>query len=149
MSEYLWDAGTALHGEKGEARVKWVEKRLTAILEGKVGRVIGGLRQIITKNKLKAAAKKTLNTAITYFDNHRHMMAYDDYLEKGYPIATGLVEGACGSFVKDRMEQSGMRWTIKGAQAILNARAIKKNDDWDEFWTFYTQIKKKNLYEMM
>ena len=146
VSEYLWDAGTALHGEKGHARVKGVEQRLTAILEGKVGRVIGGLRQIITKNKPQAAAKKALNAAITYFDNHRHMMAYDTYLQKGYPIATGLVEGACGSFVKDRMEQSGMRWTIKGAQAMLNVRAVKKNHDWNDFWKFYTQTNMKNLY---
>ena len=74
------------------------------------------------------------------------MMAYNVYLEKGYPIATGVVEGACGSFVKDRMEQSGMRWTINGAQAVLNVRSIKKNDDWDDFWKFYTQTKKKNIY---
>jgi len=74
------------------------------------------------------------------------MMAYDVYLQKGYPIATGLVEGACGSFVKDRMEQSGMRWTIKGAQAMLNARAIKKNNDWNDFWKFLTQTKMKKVY---
>ncbi len=74
------------------------------------------------------------------------MMAYDKYIKAGYPIATGLVEGACGSFVKDRMEQSGMRWTIKGAQAVLNVRAIKKNDDWNEFWKFYTNTKKRKIY---
>ncbi len=146
VSGYLWSVGTALHGEKGTTRIDWVEKKLYALLEGRVGRVIGGLRQIITKNKLRKPVRKTLGKTITYFDNHRHMMAYNVYLEKGYLIATGVVEGACGSFVKDRMEQSGMRWTINGAQAVLNVRSIKKNDDWDDFWKFYTQTKKKNIY---
>lgn len=147
VSEYLWTAATALHGEKGNDRIKWVEKRLQAILEGKVGRVIGGLRQIITKNKPRKSVQKALNKTITYFDNHRHMMAYDQYLKKGYPIATGVVEGACGSFVKDRMEQSGMRWTMKGAQAVLKLRAVKKNNDWNEFWMFYTKQMKSKIYE--
>ena len=56
------------------------------------------------------------------------MMHYDVYLHKGYPIATGVVEGTCGSLVKDRMEQSGMRWSIDGAQAVLAQRAV------DEKW---------------
>ena len=54
------------------------------------------------------------------------MMHYDVYLHKGYPIATGVVEGTCGSLVKDRMEQSGMRWSIDGAQAVLAQRAVMK-----------------------
>jgi hypothetical protein len=145
VSEYIWDVATALHGEKGNARVKWVERKLTALLEGKVGRVIGGLRQILTKNKLKARQKKAINKTITYFDNHRHMMAYDQYLAKGFPIATGLVEGACGSLVKDRMEQSGMRWSVEGAQAVLDIRSVKKNSDWERFWAYFVKFEEKRL----
>ena len=66
------------------------------------------------------------------------MMHYDVYLHKGYPIATGVVEGTCGSLVKDRMEQSGMRWSIDGAQAVLAQRAVMKNGDWKDFFTYYT-----------
>ena len=56
-------------------------------------------------------------------------MKYDEYLAAGYPIGSGVVEGACRHLVKDRMEQTGMRWRIEGAQAILNLRAIYVNDD--------------------
>jgi len=147
-SEYLWDVGTALYGEKGQQRIVWIEEKLYTLLQGKVGYLIGGLRQMLTKNQhhLTPSQKKTLKTTITYFDNHRHMMAYDVYLEKGYPIATGLVEGTCGSLVKDRMEQSGMRWSIIGAEAVLAQRAVVKNGDWNEFWRYYIDSEKERLY---
>lgn len=147
-SEYLWEVGTALYGEKGPARVLWVEEKLYALLEGKVGYVIGGLRQRGTKNqqRLTASQKKILEKAITYFDNHRQMMHYHTYLKKGYPISTGVVEGTCGSLVKDRMEQSGMRWSVAGAQAVLNQRAVVKNGDWEDFWRFYIDAERERLY---
>ena len=69
-------------------------------------------------------------------------MHYHQYLEKGYPIASGVIEGACRHFVKDRMERAGMRWTIKGAQAMLDIRSVYLNEHWDEFTRF--RIKKLN-----
>ena len=147
-SEYLWDVGTALYGEKGTQRVQWIEEKLYALLEGNVGYVIGGLRQRMTKNqgRLTPPQKKALEKTITYFDNHRHMMHYDVYLNKGYPIATGVIEGTCGSLVKDRMEQSGMRWSINGAQAVLAQRAVVKNGDWNDFFTYYIDAERNRLY---
>ena len=101
---------------------------------------------MITKNNLKRSQKNALQKAITYFDNHQHMMDYASYLAEGYPISTGLVEAACGSLVKDRMEQSGMRWSIHGSQAVLDLRAVKKNDDWERFWQFYIASEENRLY---
>lgn len=146
VSEYLWDAAHALYGEKNPARVEWVRDKLFALLSGKVGRVIGGLRQVLTKTPLATGQKKVLEKAITYFDNHRHMMEYDHYLAKGYPIATGVVEAACGSLVKDRMEHSGMRWSINGAQAILKQRAVMKNGDWQRFWQTHVDTQRTRIY---
>lgn len=148
VSEYLWDVGTALFGEKGPDRVGWVEEKLYALLDGKVGYVIGGLRQMQTKNKrrLTKPQKKVLAKAVTYLENHRHMMLYHTYLKKGYPISTGVIEGTCGSLVKDRMEQSGMRWSVAGAQAVLKQRVVVKNDDWNDFWNFYIDSERNRLY---
>jgi hypothetical protein len=146
VSGYVWDVGTTLHGETGEARVVWVRDKLLSILQSDVGRVIGGLKQTLTKTKLKDSQTKVLQKAITYFENHRHMMDYASYLAKGYPIATGLVEAACRAFVKERMEQSGMHWKIEGAQSILKLRAVMKNNDWNQFWKFYIGSEKSRLY---
>lgn len=134
VTEYLWKAANALHGETGSERVQWIQDKLRDILESKVGRVIGGLKQIITKKRRNITTSRTLQQVVTYLKNHRHMMDYKTYLQKGYLISTGLVESACGSLVRDRMEQSGMRWTINGAKSILALRAVKKNGDWEPFW---------------
>jgi hypothetical protein len=146
VSEYLWEAGTALFGETHPERNRWVEDQLRALLHGRVGRVIGGLRQRLTKSRLRATQRRTLDKVITYFHNHRHMMAYHTYLARGYPIATGVVEGACNSLVNDRMEQSGMRWSVPGAEAMLQQRAVKKNGDWEDFWAYYMATERRRLY---
>jgi hypothetical protein len=146
VSEYVWEAGTALYGEKDPQRLGWVRDKLFALLNSEVGRVIGGLKQTLTKTDLRPAQQAALQKAITYFENHRQMMDYTTYLAKGYPIATGLVEGTCGSLVKDRMEHSGMRWSIRGAQAVLNLRTVKQNHDWKQFWQYYINAEKTRLY---
>lgn len=145
-SEYVWEVGTTLYGERNPRREAWVEGKLRALLHGQVGRVIGGFRQRLTKSELTSAQKKVLHKAITYFDNHRHMMDYATYLAKGYPIGTGLIEGACGYLVKNRMEGSGMRWSRVGAEAMLQQRAVKLNGDWDDFWSFHIDSERDRLY---
>jgi len=148
--EYLWEAGTALHGEKGNKRMPWVRQQALAILQGRVGYVIGGLRRTRTRraDRLSAAQKRTLEKVSTYFDNHKHMMRYDQYLAKGYPIGTGMIEGTCRSLVKDRMDISGAKWTHSGAEALLKLRAVKKNGHWKDYWDYYIARNKQRLYDV-
>lgn len=147
--EYLWEAGTALHGEKGKKRNEWVRQQALAMLQGRVGYVIGGLRRTRTRraDRLSAAQKRTLEKVSTYFDNHKHMMRYGQYLAKGYPIGTGLIEGTCRSLVKDRMDISGAKWTKSGAEAVLKLRAVKKNGDWNDYWDYYISTNRQRLYQ--
>ena len=111
-----------------------------------MGRVIGGLKQILTKQNLRTSQVKALKKAITYFENHKHMMRYDRYLASGYPIATGVIEGTCGSLIKDRADRSGSRWSSVGIQAVLNLRAVMKNGDWNDYWDYYMAAERKRLY---
>lgn len=131
--EYLWLAGNTLHGENNPTTTRWVFERLVAILEGRVGNVIGGLKQSLTKRKLSKNKEKSLREVIRYFENHRQWMRYDEYLEAGYPIGSGVVESTCGQ-VKNRMEGTGRRWSIKGAESILLMRSVYMSGDWDEYW---------------
>ena len=73
-------------------------------------------------------------------------MKYDEYLAQGYPIGSGIVESACGHVVKDRMEITGARWGINGAEAILKLRSIVKSNDWDDYWEFFTRQAKSNEF---
>jgi hypothetical protein len=111
-----------------------------------VGYVIGGLRQRLTKHLLSGARCQTLTSVITYLENNRAQMRYDEYLKAGYPIGSGVAEGACRHLVKDRMEQSGMRWTVPGAQAMLHLRATYLNDQWDDFIEDRIQRQQSRLY---
>jgi hypothetical protein len=81
-----------------------------------------------------------------YFMNHREYMKYDEYLAKGYPIGTGVVESACSHVVKDRMEISGARWGVNGAESVLRLRYVVKSKDWDSYWEFFTsQVREKDF----
>ena len=83
-----------------------------------------GMGLTATQRDLKGEALKAVTTACNYFETNLARMRYDEYLQAGYPIASGVIEGACRHLIKDRMEQGGMRWTLSGAKAMLNVRAI-------------------------
>lgn len=137
--EYMWEAAHACHPTGSAQAEAFVRHRLRMLLEGKVGRVIGGLRQILTKRQgqLTKSQRQTLGKVIGYYQGHRQWMRYDRYIAAGLPIGSGAVEGACAHVVKDRMEGSGMRWKLAGAEAVLKTRALDLNGQWDSFWTYH------------
>ena len=141
VSEYVWKAGNAILGEKYKGRSLWVRGVMKDLLESKTEKVIQDLKANVEKTNLTVSKKEQVEKTIKYLTNHGHKMDYKSYLEKGYPISTGLIEGCCGHLIKDRMEHSGMRWTIQGAQNMIDLRAVKKNQDWKEFIAF---VKTKN-----
>ncbi len=123
-----------------------METYLRKLLEGKVNRVIGGIRQMATKRDLSPSKRDKVEHCLAYFAARSEYMKYDEYLAAGYPIGSGVVEGACRHLVKDRMEQAGMRWRIAGAQAILSLRAIYVNDDGEAFHADRIQTEQRKLY---
>jgi len=145
---YRWTAANALFGEASRAGKHWVQQQLTEILRGRVGYGIGGLRHIRTKQRLRKSVRQTLATVITFLHNHRRWMQYDQYLAMGLPVGTGVVESACGSVVKHRMEGEGKRWSLAGAEAILAWRSLKKSHDNDlrDYWRFRARQVRLRLY---
>jgi hypothetical protein len=131
--ERLWDAAHCFHSEGSEPARAFVEDRLERLLKGQVDCVIRGLRQMATKRRLKGNRAKTIAQVTQYYENNRERMQYDHYLRCGYPIGTGPVEGACRNLIRDRMERTGMHWSVPGAQAMLNLRATYLNGDWDAY----------------
>ena len=148
VMERLWKAAWCFFDESTQKREahQWVEKELRMLLEGKAGYVIGGLRQMMTKRGLKGARRKTIREVVGYFARNRARMKYDEYLASGYPIGSGVVEGACRHLVKDRLERAGMRWIPDGAQAMLNLRATYLNGEWESFWSYHVEQEDERLY---
>ena len=145
VSEKLWQAAHCFHAEGSQAAEDFVSERLRGLLEGRVGGVIGGLRQRLTKQRLSAGRRQTLTAVMGYLERNREHLRYDEYLAAGYPIGSGVAEGACRHVVKDRMERTGMRWSLDGAQAMLDLRATYINGDWDAFVEYRIQREQAEL----
>ena len=124
----------------------FVKERLTRVLNGELGRVIGGLRQMLSKRNLSKKSQATIQSAITYFENNRSRMRYGDYLREGYPIASGIIEGSCRLVVEDRLDRTGMRWSLDGALAMLANRTTSLSDDWNDYQTFRITREQNRLY---
>ena len=99
-----------------------------------------------TARKLLGKKKADLRKLCNYLQSNAHRMRYDEYLSKGYPIASGVIEGACRHYVKDRMERSGMRWSVEGAQAMLDVRSEYLNGDWQAFHQHRIEQETRRLY---
>jgi hypothetical protein len=151
VMERLWKAAWCFFDESTQKREaqEWVEKELRMLLEGKARYVVGGLRQMMTKRELKGTRRKTVREVTAYFQRNRARMKYDEYLASGYPIGSGVVEGACRHLVKDRLERTGMRWHPDGAQAMLNLRATYLNEEWDSFWAYHVEQEDERLYRKL
>ena len=144
--ERLWLVAHCLHPEKSREAEASVSHHLRMLLEGKVGYVIGNFKRLINEQQLRGSPRQTVQAVITYYENNRQHMRYDQYLAAGYPIGSGVAEGACRHLVKDRLEQTGMRWTVDGAQAMLHTRATYLNGKWDDFLEYRIQTEQAALY---
>ena len=111
-----------------------------------VGYVISGLKRRLRAEKLGGRRRKVIRSAVEYLANNKDHLRYDEYLAAGYPIGSGVAEGACRHLVKDRMEQTGMRWTVEGAQAMLHTRALYLNGQWEEFLEYRIEQEQTRLY---
>jgi hypothetical protein len=142
----LWKAAHLFHPEGSEAAAAFVRERLLRVLCGEVKGVVKGLRRMGTEHGLVGAKKRTLRTLVGYLEANAKRMRYDAYLREGYPIASGVIEGACRHYVKDRMERAGMRWVKAGAQAMLDIRSEALNGDWEPFQAFRIDRETERLY---
>jgi hypothetical protein len=142
----LWQAAHLFHREKSKEAEQFVRTRVLKVLQGESALVVRGLREMGTKHRLKGSKKAKLTKLCAYLENNRERMHYDQYLAKGYPIASGVIEGACRHLVKDRMERAGMHWTREGAQAMLDVRSIHINGDWEEYQKFRFKYETNRLY---
>jgi hypothetical protein len=146
VASYVWEAAHVFHREGSDAAATFARERLLRILQGRADGVVRGLRQMGTKRGLTGAKKKTLNKVGVYLTANLDRMHYHEYLSKGYPVASGAIEGACRHLVKDRMERAGMHWTEEGAQAMLNVRSVYVNGDWEAYQRFRINHETERMY---
>jgi hypothetical protein len=137
--EYLWKATNALFDADDAKGAQWVADRIEQLLQGQRTSMVRCLRRAATVKGLSPKQREPIEHCITYLTNHASYLNYPHYLAKGYPIATGVIEGACRYVVKDRMEITGARWGLEGGEAVLKLRALYLNGDFEAYWKFHEQ----------
>ncbi len=144
---YVWKAIQALYSDESiNTQRGQVKTTVRKILNGEIDGVIRGLKWKATHKELTGEHLKSVEQACLYFESNASRMRYDDYLAAGYPIASGVIEGACRHVVVDRMEGTGMRWIMTGAQSMLNLRCIHINAQWDHFMDYHIKREQKDIY---
>ena len=145
VAGYLWDVAVVFecHRERQEA---FYHDRLDRILRGEAQAVITALKAAATRRRIRGKKRKTVETVCGYFERNLDRMRYDESLSKGFPVASGAIEGACRHLVKDRLERTGMRWVREGAQSMLNLRSLWINGEWDDYQQHYVKSQLANLY---
>ena len=135
--EYLWKASRVFNEETSQEAQDWVTQRLLEILRGNSSHVAAGIRRSATLRKLNEKDREPVDKCADYLLNKSAYLKYDKYLEQGFPIATGVIEGACRHLIKDRLDITGARWSLEGAEAILKLRSLRTSGDFEEYWTYH------------
>jgi hypothetical protein len=135
--EYVWKAAFCFMAPGTVEIEDWVMERALRILQGKASDVAAGMRRSATLQKLSEKERENVDKSADYLLKYREFLRYDHYLEKGYPIATGVIEGACRHLICDRMDITGARWRLDRAEAVLKIRALKSSGDFAEYWKFH------------
>jgi hypothetical protein len=147
-NEYLWKVANSLLGETNALRTEWVANQTLLMLSGRTEQIITEFRRLAQDTQHTPAQREKLIKTANYFERNLPYMDYPTYLAKGWPIASGVIEGACRHFVKDRFELSGMRWTQEGAENLLHLRAVAENEDWDDYHHFRKRQRHARLYAL-
>jgi hypothetical protein len=142
----VWEVAHLFHRAQSPEAVAFVRNSVGRILHGTIAGVLRSWRRLARVRGLSAAARAKLAKIIAYLRKNQSRMHYDQYLAAGYPIASGVIEGACRHVVKDRMEQTGMSWRKPGAQAMLDTRTTRLNGDWEDYTTYRIARETARLY---
>jgi hypothetical protein len=144
--EYVWSACWCFFQEGDPAAEQWVHEKALAVLHGRAGIVAAAIRRKATRLALDPTKRQSADRCADYLLAKRPYLDYPTALTNGWPIATGVIEGACRHLVKDRMDITGARWGLAGAEAILTLRALISNDDFEQYWTFHLAQEHRRIH---
>lgn len=144
--EYLWGAAWCFFDEGDRKAETWVADKALAVLRGKTGVVAGAIGRKATALRLDAAHRKKADECVRYLKNKSRCLDYPTALAAGWPIATGVIEGACRHLVRDRFDITGARRSLEGAEAMLKLRAVRTNGDWPAYWSHHLTQERKRVH---
>ncbi|MHB8189934.1 MAG: ISKra4 family transposase [Ferrimicrobium sp.] len=146
--EYLCSSAWSFFSEGDSAAEAWVAEKALSVLRGQASTVAASIRRKATCLGLDPRSRENADRCARYLLAKRNYLNYRQALEEGWPIASGVIEGACRHLVKDRLDLTGARWGLNGAEAILKLRALRSNGDFDEYWRFHLDKERHRVHEV-
>lgn len=131
--EHYWEVGRLVFKEKSRRLWRWAEKRKEELDRGDVGAVIKALKRLTPKTE---EIRREVDKTIGYYDQNKERMRYNRFRERGLFVGSGVIEAGCRSVIGQRLKQSGMHWTVRGANSIIALRCILMSHHWDDFWAY-------------
>jgi hypothetical protein len=146
VAEYIWAAAHAFHKPGTTEAEAWAADHLTVILAGQAGRAAAEMTAQAEREHLSASRREAVDACHRYLTGHLDQLHYGTALARGWPIATGAVEGACRHLIADRLDITGARWGLSGAEAVLRLRAVVSNGDLAPYWRYHAAREHQRLY---
>jgi len=144
--EYIWKAAWCLHAAGDPVAEDWVAVKALAVLAGDSARAAAEITAEADAADLTAALRTGADACVRYLTTKHEYLRYDQALAAGWPIATGVIGGACRHLIGDRLDITGARWGLEGAEAVLTLRAVISNGDFDEYWRYHLAREHQRLY---
>ena len=145
--EYLWGAVWCFIAEGDTAAEAWVANRALAVLEGNARDVAAGIRRRASTERLSKQKRLKADACAKYLTNKADHLDYPTALAAGWPVASGVIEGTCRYLVADRMDITGARWSVEGAEAVLKLRAVRANNDFNDYWKFHLNKERHRVHQ--
>lgn len=135
--EYLWKAAWCFFDKGDEAAEQWMAEKALKVLNGQCSQVAKGIR--LSATKLALSKREGVDKCCDYLLKNKERLHYGEALKAGFPIATGVIEGACRHLINDRLDITGARWSLQGAEAVLKLRSLKSSGEFGSYWKFHKQ----------
>jgi hypothetical protein len=145
--ERIWASAWSFFHEGDPAAEDWVHTKAIDVLNGRAPIVAAAIRRKATLLGLDHTTRKNADDCADYLLAKAPYLDYPTALASGWPIGTGVIEGAVRYVVRDRMDVTGARWGLQGAEAVLKLRALRANVCWDDYWSFHLDQERERIHE--
>lgn len=143
--ERLWKVGRLLHAEGSPALADWAEPLSQLLYQGQIEELLGRLRRLAFAGPGSKQKRKVHGQALAYLSKRVDLMQYGAWRQQDLVLASGVVEGAARYVIGERLDNSGMRWIVERAEAVLLLRCIEVNGDWEAFFACAEEQRRAEL----
>jgi hypothetical protein len=129
--EHYWNVAKACFGQNKDMLHQWTEERRKELDDGKPEEVIDAINRC---SSLPGYDRRICERETGYFEKNKERMRYADFRKRGLFVGSGVLEAGCRTVVGQRLKQSGMHWTVRGANSIIALRCSILSNRWEDFW---------------